>query len=75
MSLVGLGILFFFSTTTAYLLGVLALLWYNVLYTPMKRISAMAVVPGALIGSIPRELGWVAAGGELTEPRIWAIGL
>ncbi len=50
-------------------LGLLALIWYNVIYTPLKKKSAFAVVPGAVIGSIPPLVGWVAAGGALTDPR------
>jgi len=50
-------------------LGLLALIWYNVIYTPMKKKTAFAVVPGAVIGSIPPLVGWVAAGGQLSDPR------
>jgi protoheme IX farnesyltransferase len=50
-------------------LGLLALIWYNVIYTPLKKKTAFAVIPGAVIGSIPPLVGWVAAGGQLSDPR------
>jgi heme o synthase len=50
-------------------LGIIALIWYNAIYTPLKKKTAFAVVPGAVIGSIPPLVGWVAARGHLGDPR------
>ena len=50
-------------------------LWYNFFYTPLKKKSALAVVPGAILGVIPPAIGWLAAGGSLGEPEFFALGL
>lgn len=69
----GLAILFFGFNLTAAFLGLIALFWYNLIYTPLKRKFALAVVPGSLIGSIPPLIGWVAAGGSPFESSILII--
>lgn len=69
----GFLVLLLGTNLTTGLLGLLAVAWYNGLYTPLKRVSAFAVVPGSLIGAIPPAMGWVAGGQPLLDPRCLAL--
>jgi len=48
------------------LLGALALISYAFIYTPFKKISAVAVLIGAVPGAMPLLIGATAATGELS---------
>lgn len=56
-----------------FLLGVLNLFWYNVVYTPLKKVSQIAIIPGSLVGAIPPAVGWTSAGGNIFDPQILVI--
>lgn len=57
------------------LLGLAALAWYLAVYTPLKRHSSLAVLAGTPCGALPPLIGWLAAGGAVTEPQPLALAL
>ncbi len=63
----GLGVYMmgYFFNLSAALLSIIALLSYAFVYTPMKRISPIAVFIGAIPGALPPLIGWVAVTGDL----------
>lgn len=71
----GSVLLYFGGGILALGLGVLNLIWYNVIYTPMKKRNAFAIIPGSIVGAIPPAVGWVAAGGSILDPQIAVISL
>jgi heme o synthase len=66
----GIFVLLYYSTVMCTFLGIINLIWYNGVYTYLKRKTAFAVVPGALTGAVPILMGWTAAGGSLLAPEV-----
>ena len=85
--IVGVYFLGYYLNTYAAILGIGSLISYAFLYTPLKRVSSVAVYIGAIPGAIPPLLGWVAATGRFSAaagilflmqfiwqfPHFWAI--
>ncbi len=66
LSIIGLLLLASFNPWAAFF-GVIAMLSYAFLYTPMKRISPAAIAIGAFPGALPMLIGCVAYQGEITS--------
>lgn len=73
LTLIGGYVLYIGAGYVGLQLGILALLWYNAIYTPLKKKTAFAVIPGSLIGAIPPAVGWVAAGGPIYDIKILMV--
>lgn len=87
MGVTGLFLLYLI-TPLCYILGTLAIIVYAGVYTPLKKITPLTVIPGAIAGSMPVVIGCLAAQGSLTVtallvfllqftwqfPHTWAIG-
>jgi protoheme IX farnesyltransferase len=53
-------------------LGALSLFLYAFIYTPLKKVSAISVIVGAVPGAMPCLIGWAAAEADLTAGG-WAL--
>ncbi len=68
----GFSVLYGFASQEAFGLGLLAVLIYNGIYTPLKKKTLFAILPGALVGALPPAIGWFGAGGSM-DPQIVAL--
>ena len=72
LSIVGLLELTVFVNLLVALLGTVALAGYIFLYTPLKRVSSLATVIGAIPGAIPPLMGWAAVTDRL-DAGAWVL--
>ncbi len=73
MGIAGIFILTFKLNPMSGILGVAALLSYTVIYTPLKKVTPLAVFVGAFPGAIPPLLGHVAATNGFGEIQFQGI--
>jgi len=64
-SIAGISLLALFNPWTAFL-GMVSLISYAFVYTPLKRVGPIAVLVGAIPGALPALIGCAAAEGMIT---------
>ena len=74
-AVIGSVILLLTNPVVALILSWLTLFFYNAVYTPLKKITAFAVIPGSMVGALPPMIGWGAAGGSLTSEIILLVAI
>lgn len=70
MGITGTVILYIYTTPLTAALGLFNIVWYNAIYTPLKRRTGFVVIVGAVTGAIPPVMGWTAAGGSVFDSGI-----
>jgi len=69
----GVFIMWYWFNIESALLGLLSLILYGFIYTPLKKVNSVAVLVGAFPGALPCLIGWVA--GFYNAPIVWAGGI
>ena len=67
-----LPMLAIFASRLTSFLGLLALITYVLIYTPLKPVTPRALEVGTIPGALPTLMGWSAATGSLAPPA-WAL--
>ena len=56
-------------------LGIANVILYNFIYTPLKRLSSAAILPGALVGAVCPLIGSTTGGLPLFDPAVLFISI
>ena len=75
LSILGMGWLLMAVNPLTALLGAITLVSYIFCYTPLKRVTVLNTVVGAIPGALPPLMGWTAATGTLTAPGWTLFGI
>ncbi|MEB2783861.1 heme o synthase [Algoriphagus persicinus] len=75
VSVIGVGLLWYFTNPLTTWLGILSMVLYVFVYTPLKRVGPIAVFVGAIPGALPPLLGWTAATGAITHEALIIFGI
>jgi protoheme IX farnesyltransferase len=71
----GIALLWVFTNPLTTWLGVLSMVLYVFVYTPLKRVGPIAVFVGAIPGAMPPLLGWTAATGSISYEALIIFGI
>lgn len=74
-ALLGISILWIFTNPLTTMLGLLSMILYVFVYTPLKRVGPIAVFVGAIPGAMPPLLGWTAATGMISHEALIIFGI
>ncbi len=66
----GMAVLYCGTNQLTALLGLLNLILYIFIYTPLKRLSTINTLVGAICGAIPPIMGFTAAAGHIALPAV-----
>jgi protoheme IX farnesyltransferase len=72
ISIVGAAYLALAVNPLTAVIGTITLLLYVLAYTPLKRVSPLCTVVGAVPGALPPVMGWTAATGHLSG-EAWVL--
>ncbi|MCL2648014.1 MAG: heme o synthase [Phycisphaerales bacterium] len=72
-SIAGITILYPTSNRLTAILGIVNILLYVLVYTPLKPVSTVNTLVGAVVGGIPPMMGWAAATGS-PSAGAWVLG-
>lgn len=75
IALLGIGLLWIYTNPLTTWLGVLSMVLYAFVYTPLKRVGPIAVFVGAIPGALPPLLGWTAATGGISHEALIIFGI
>ncbi len=70
----GTILLIYFTNPACTILGLINVLWYNLIYTPLKKITVWAVFAGTITGIIPYFMGTLAATNQIPNAADYFIG-
>ncbi|WP_040480249.1 heme o synthase [Mariniradius saccharolyticus] len=74
-ALLGISILWISTNPLTTMLGLLSMVLYVFVYTPLKRVGPIAVFVGAIPGAMPPLLGWTAATGMISHEALIIFGI
>ncbi len=73
-SVFGVGILWVLCGLIPAMISLITILSYIFLYTPMKPVTSLATIVGAVPGALPPLIGWTAASTDLPDSGLFLWG-